>query len=89
MLGQRHVTVSLSKEDWLPVFISALLPLSLSFVSPCRSLRCSREQIILAPSLAKVDMEMTQLTQENTDFAARDRYHHSSPVSREQLMLPY
>ncbi|KAH0504440.1 Solute carrier family 12 member 8 [Microtus ochrogaster] len=55
----------------------------------CRSLRSSREQIILAPSLAKVDMEMTQLTQENTDFAARDRYHHSSLVSREQLMPPY
>ncbi|XP_038201907.1 solute carrier family 12 member 8 [Arvicola amphibius] len=55
----------------------------------CRSLRSTREQIILAPSLTKVDMEMTQLTQENTDFATRDRYHHSSLVSREQLMPPY
>ncbi|CAO2631636.1 Solute carrier family 12 member 8 [Lemmus lemmus] len=55
----------------------------------CRSLRSAREQIILALSPAKVDMEMTQLTQENTDFATRDRYHHSSLVSREQLMPPY
>nr|XP_015848775.2 solute carrier family 12 member 8 [Peromyscus maniculatus bairdii] len=55
----------------------------------CRSLRSTREQIILAPSPAKVAMAMTQLTQENTDFATRDRYHHSSPVSREQLMPPY
>ncbi|XP_051047575.1 solute carrier family 12 member 8 [Phodopus roborovskii] len=43
-----------------------------------RSLRSNREQIVLAPSPAKVDMAMTQLTQENTDFATRDRYHHSS-----------
>ncbi|CAH6792284.1 Slc12a8 [Phodopus roborovskii] len=54
-----------------------------------RSLRSNREQIVLAPSPAKVDMAMTQLTQENTDFATRDRYHHSSLVSREQLMPPF
>uniref|UniRef100_A0A8C0HVG3 Solute carrier family 12 member 8 n=1 Tax=Balaenoptera musculus TaxID=9771 RepID=A0A8C0HVG3_BALMU len=53
-----------------------------------RNLRSPQEQIILAPSLARVDMEMTQLTQENADFATRDRYHHSSLVSREQLMMP-
>ncbi|XP_063663123.1 solute carrier family 12 member 8 isoform X6 [Pan troglodytes] len=55
----------------------------------CRSLRSPQEQIILAPSLAKVDMEMTQLTQENADFATRDHYHHSSLMSREQLMPHY
>lgn len=61
-----------------------------SFLIPsCRSLRSSREQIILAPSPAKVDVAMTQLTQDNADFATRDRYHHSSLVSREQLMPPY
>lgn len=54
-----------------------------------RRLRSPQEQIILAPSLARVDMEMTQLTQENVDFATRDRYHHSSLVSREQLMPQY
>uniref|UniRef100_A0A8C9EBU2 Solute carrier family 12 member 8 n=1 Tax=Phocoena sinus TaxID=42100 RepID=A0A8C9EBU2_PHOSS len=52
-----------------------------------RNLRSHQEQVILAPSLARVDMEMTQLT-ENADFATRDRYHHSSLVSREQLMMP-
>uniref|UniRef100_A0A8C2MRN7 Solute carrier family 12 (potassium/chloride transporters), member 8 n=1 Tax=Cricetulus griseus TaxID=10029 RepID=A0A8C2MRN7_CRIGR len=61
-----------------------------SLLTPsCRSLRSTGEQIILAPSPAKVDMAMTQLTQENTDFATRDRYHHSSLVSREQLMPPF
>uniref|UniRef100_F1MKC8 Solute carrier family 12 member 8 n=1 Tax=Bos taurus TaxID=9913 RepID=F1MKC8_BOVIN len=54
-----------------------------------RSLRSPQEQIILAPSLTRVDMEMTQLTQENADFATRDRYHHSSLVSREELMPQY
>uniref|UniRef100_A0A8C6RED0 Solute carrier family 12 member 8 n=1 Tax=Nannospalax galili TaxID=1026970 RepID=A0A8C6RED0_NANGA len=53
------------------------------------SLRSPKEQIILAPSPARVDMAMTQLTQENADFATRDRYHHSSFVSREQLMPSY
>ncbi|XP_004391973.1 PREDICTED: solute carrier family 12 member 8 isoform X2 [Odobenus rosmarus divergens] len=58
-------------------------------IPSCRSLRSPQEQIILAPSLARVDMEMTQLTQENADFATRDRYHHSSLLSREQLMSQY
>uniref|UniRef100_A0A8C6H0U9 Solute carrier family 12 (potassium/chloride transporters), member 8 n=1 Tax=Mus spicilegus TaxID=10103 RepID=A0A8C6H0U9_MUSSI len=61
-----------------------------SFLIPsCRSLRSAPEQIILAPSPAKVDTAMTQLTQDNADFATRDRYHHSSFLSREQLMPPY
>lgn len=61
-----------------------------SFLVPsCRSLRSTQEQIILAPSPAKVDMAMTQLTQDNADFATRDRYHRSSFLSREQLMPPY
>ncbi|XP_056649559.1 solute carrier family 12 member 8-like [Monodelphis domestica] len=51
-----------------------------------RRLQAPQEQIILTPSLAKVDMEMMQLTKENTDFASRDRYHHSSLVSREELI---
>ncbi|XP_072469849.1 solute carrier family 12 member 8 isoform X2 [Notamacropus eugenii] len=51
-----------------------------------RRLRSPQEQIILTPSLARVDMEMTQLTTENADFASRDRYHHSSLVSREELI---
>ncbi|XP_004642224.1 solute carrier family 12 member 8 isoform X2 [Octodon degus] len=58
-------------------------------IPSCRSLQSRQEQIILAPSLARVDMAMTQLTQENADFATRDRYHHSSLMSREQLMPPY
>jgi hypothetical protein len=58
-------------------------------VSHWRSLQSPREQIILAPSLARVDMAMTQLTQENADFATRNRYHHSSFMSREQLMPLY
>ncbi|XP_060054195.1 solute carrier family 12 member 8 isoform X2 [Erinaceus europaeus] len=58
-------------------------------IPSCRSLQSPQEQIILAPSLATVDMEMTQLTQENADFATRDRYHHSSLVSQEQLMPLY
>ncbi|XP_043849444.1 solute carrier family 12 member 8 [Dromiciops gliroides] len=51
-----------------------------------RRLQSPPEQIILTPSLARVDMEMTQLTKENADFASRDRYHHSSLVSREELI---
>ncbi|XP_006154621.1 solute carrier family 12 member 8 [Tupaia chinensis] len=58
-------------------------------IPSCRSWRSPQEQIILAPSPARVDMAMTQLTQENEDFATRDRYHHSSLVSPEQLMPQY
>ncbi|XP_072435675.1 solute carrier family 12 member 8 isoform X1 [Chiloscyllium punctatum] len=43
------------------------------------------KQIIVTPSFTTVGMATTQLTEENADFASRDRYHHSSVISREIL----
>lgn len=47
-----------------------------------------QEQIVVTPSFATVGMETTQLTEENADFASRDRYHHSSIISAEELNHP-
>ncbi|NWW46304.1 S12A8 protein, partial [Pedionomus torquatus] len=44
-----------------------------------------QEQIVVTPSFATVGMETTQLTEENADFASRDRYHQSSLISREEF----
>ncbi|KAH0621324.1 hypothetical protein JD844_022477 [Phrynosoma platyrhinos] len=49
--------------------------------------RPSREErFVVTPSFATVGMETTQLTEENTDFASRDRYHHSSVITREEFI---
>ncbi|XP_043104515.1 solute carrier family 12 member 8 isoform X5 [Puntigrus tetrazona] len=40
-----------------------------------------QDQIVVTPSLSAVGMETTQLTEENADFAFRDRYHHSSFIT--------
>ncbi|XP_026073435.1 solute carrier family 12 member 8-like isoform X3 [Carassius auratus] len=40
-----------------------------------------QDQIVVTPSLSAVRMETRQLTEENADFALRDRYHHSSFIS--------
>lgn len=53
--------------------------------SVCRRRPSPKEQIVVTPSLATVGMETTQLTEENADFASRDRYHQSSLISREQF----
>ncbi|XP_078260706.1 solute carrier family 12 member 8 [Rhinoraja longicauda] len=45
----------------------------------------NEKQIIVTPSFTGVGMETTQLTEENADFASRDRYHHFSIISREDL----
>uniref|UniRef100_A0ACB8G1R7 Uncharacterized protein n=1 Tax=Sphaerodactylus townsendi TaxID=933632 RepID=A0ACB8G1R7_9SAUR len=44
------------------------------------------ERFVVTPSFATVGMETTQLTEENTDFASRDRYHHSSVITREEFV---
>uniref|UniRef100_G1KVC1 Amino acid permease/ SLC12A domain-containing protein n=1 Tax=Anolis carolinensis TaxID=28377 RepID=G1KVC1_ANOCA len=44
------------------------------------------ERFVVTPSFATVGMETTQLTQENTDFASRDRYHHSFVITREEFI---
>ncbi|XP_055668826.1 solute carrier family 12 member 8 isoform X1 [Falco peregrinus] len=54
-------------------------------ITLCRRRPSPREQIVVTPSFATVGMETTQLTQENTDFASRDRYHQSSLISREEF----
>ncbi|XP_069786622.1 solute carrier family 12 member 8 [Narcine bancroftii] len=43
------------------------------------------KQIIITPSFTGVGMATTQLTEENADFASRDRYHHFSVISKEDL----
>ncbi|XP_066542897.1 solute carrier family 12 member 8 [Hoplias malabaricus] len=46
-----------------------------------------QDQIVVTPSLSAVDMETKQLTEENADFAFRDRYHHSSIVTTTDQMV--
>uniref|UniRef100_G1Q6D4 Solute carrier family 12 member 8 n=1 Tax=Myotis lucifugus TaxID=59463 RepID=G1Q6D4_MYOLU len=59
-------------------------------IPSCRSVLIGGQDQGGRPSLAEgLTWKMTQLTQENADFATRDRYHHSSRVSREQLMPQY
>ncbi|OXB73184.1 UNVERIFIED_CONTAM: hypothetical protein H355_007444, partial [Colinus virginianus] len=45
-----------------------------------------KEQIVVTPAFATVGMETRQLTEENADFASRDRYHQSSLISREEFV---
>ncbi|NXH68553.1 S12A8 protein, partial [Hydrobates tethys] len=52
-------------------------------ITSCRRRPSPQEQIVVTPSFATVGMETTQLTEENADFASRDRYHQSSLISRE------
>ncbi|KAJ7419134.1 hypothetical protein BTVI_26525 [Pitangus sulphuratus] len=54
-------------------------------ITLCRRRPSPKEQIVVTPSFATVGMETRQLTEENTDFASRDRYHQSSLVSREEF----
>ncbi|XP_072541155.1 solute carrier family 12 member 8 isoform X2 [Salminus brasiliensis] len=44
-------------------------------------------QIVVTPSLSEVGMETKQLTEENADFAFRDRYHHSSIITTADKMV--
>ncbi|XP_052647060.1 solute carrier family 12 member 8 isoform X2 [Harpia harpyja] len=54
-------------------------------ITSCRRRPSAKEQIVVTPSFATVGMETTQLTEENADFASRDRYHQSSLISREEF----
>ncbi|NXH42077.1 S12A8 protein, partial [Dicaeum eximium] len=54
-------------------------------ITSCRRRPTPKEQIVVTPSFATVGMETRQLTEENQDFASRDRYHQSSLISREEF----
>ncbi|NWW38385.1 S12A8 protein, partial [Panurus biarmicus] len=56
-----------------------------SLITSCRRRPIPKEQIVVTPSFATVGMETRQLTEENADFASRDRYHQSSLISREEF----
>ncbi|KFZ62241.1 Solute carrier family 12 member 8, partial [Antrostomus carolinensis] len=55
-------------------------------ITLCRRRPSPKAQIVVTPSFATVGMETTQLTEENADFASRDRYHQSSLISREEFV---
>ncbi|XP_036424909.1 solute carrier family 12 member 8 isoform X2 [Colossoma macropomum] len=52
-----------------------------------RGKREFQDQIVVTPSLSAVGMETRQLTEENADFAFRDRYHHSSVITTADKMV--
>ncbi|KAM5153315.1 solute carrier family 12 member 8 [Mantella aurantiaca] len=52
----------------------------------CRRKPSLEEQYVVTPTFASVGMETTQLTEENEDFASRGRFHHSSVISRGQII---
>ncbi|NXU62383.1 S12A8 protein, partial [Horornis vulcanius] len=54
-------------------------------ITSCRRRPTPKEQIVVTPSFARVGMETRQLTEENADFASRDRYHQSSLICREEF----
>ncbi|XP_053143561.1 solute carrier family 12 member 8 isoform X3 [Hemicordylus capensis] len=60
--------------------------MKLLFFNACRGRPSPEERFVVTPSFATVGMETTQLTEENTDFASRDRYHHSSIITREEFV---
>ncbi|XP_042303050.1 solute carrier family 12 member 8 isoform X2 [Sceloporus undulatus] len=60
--------------------------MKLLFFNACRGRPSPEERFVVTPSFATVGMETTQLTEENTDFASRDRYHHSSVITREEFI---
>ncbi|KAM6071049.1 solute carrier family 12 member 8 [Chlamydotis macqueenii] len=60
--------------------------IKLVLITSCRRRPSPKEQIVVTPSFATVGMETTQLTEENADFASRDRYHQSSLISREEFV---
>ncbi|XP_054723458.1 solute carrier family 12 member 8-like [Uloborus diversus] len=48
-----------------------------------RCLRCKvsdYDQIIVAPELPEVEVKAAQLTEDNTDYSSRKRYHHSKTI---------
>ncbi|KAM3862383.1 solute carrier family 12 member 8 [Diretmus argenteus] len=45
-----------------------------------------REQLVVTPSLSGLGMETKQLTEENTDFASRHRYHQSSYIKADRMV---
>ncbi|XP_043930947.1 solute carrier family 12 member 8 [Protopterus annectens] len=70
------VAASFSFFQWIKSLLKEL----------CRRGPSPQEQIVVTPSFATVGMETTQLTEENADFASRDRYHHSSVITREEFL---
>ncbi|XP_060118784.1 solute carrier family 12 member 8 [Heteronotia binoei] len=60
--------------------------MKLLWSNTCRGRPSLEERFVVTPSFATVGMETTQLTEENTDFASRDRYHHSSVITREEFV---
>ncbi|XP_061649033.1 solute carrier family 12 member 8 isoform X2 [Phyllopteryx taeniolatus] len=47
-----------------------------------------RDEIVVTPSLSGVGMKTKQLTEENADFASRNRYHRSSFIKRDEIVQP-
>uniref|UniRef100_A0A672GUV6 Solute carrier family 12 member 8 n=1 Tax=Salarias fasciatus TaxID=181472 RepID=A0A672GUV6_SALFA len=74
----------------LPKGIAAQFSLCTWLRSTLARKKPSCDEIVLTPSLSGVGLKTKQLTEENEDFASRDRYHHSSVISAgEMVQAPF
>ncbi|XP_077435739.1 uncharacterized protein LOC144060258 isoform X2 [Vanacampus margaritifer] len=54
--------------------------------SICRRGATPRDEMVVTPSLSGVGLQTKQLTEENADFASRNRYHQSSFIRRDEMV---
>uniref|UniRef100_A0A3Q2FZH5 Solute carrier family 12 member 8 n=1 Tax=Cyprinodon variegatus TaxID=28743 RepID=A0A3Q2FZH5_CYPVA len=47
-----------------------------------------RDEIVVTPSLSRIGLKTKQLTEENTDFASRHRFHQSSFIQSDTVVQP-
>ncbi|XP_038128976.1 solute carrier family 12 member 8 isoform X2 [Cyprinodon tularosa] len=54
----------------------------------CRKRGSPRDEIVVTPSLSRIGLKTKQLTEENTDFASRHRFHQSSFIQSDTVVQP-
>ncbi|XP_061735884.1 solute carrier family 12 member 8 isoform X2 [Nerophis ophidion] len=54
----------------------------------CRRRASPRDETVVTPSLSGLGLQTEQLTEENTDFASRRRYHQSSFFRADDMVQP-
>lgn len=84
--GKNLVWMMRLEELWL-YYTQNWTSLHQSLSSLLRRDGALQDQIVMTPSLSAVGMETRQLTEENADFALRDRYHHSSFITTTDKMV--
>lgn len=80
---RKNIFLSSSLCESSLIYLCIFILFTFNIFFACNYFRCKvvdYDQIVVAPVLPEMEVKAAQLTEDNSDYSSRKRYHHSKTI---------